>query len=133
MALQVAVQDEKCTQHFEMTPDGKAAITEDRLVFDGHPNNTTVEGPKFYKRNGYYYIFAPAGGVKPGWQLALRSTKIYGPYEEKIVLAQGKSQINGPHQGAWIDTPDGKQDWFMHFQDLYAYGRAVLLQPMRWW
>lgn len=117
---------------FEMTPDGKQAITDSRLVFDGHPDHTTVEGPKFYKRNGYYYIFAPAGGVKPGWQLALRSKNIYGPYEEKIVLAQGKSDINGPHQGAWIDTPDGKQDWFMHFQDLYAYGRVVLLQPMRW-
>jgi hypothetical protein len=117
---------------FEMTPDGKTAITESRLVFDGHPHHPTVEGAKLYKRNGYYYIFAPAGGVKPGWQLALRSTNIYGPYEEKIVLAQGKSDINGPHQGAWIDTPDGKQDWFIHFQDLYAYGRAVLLQPMRW-
>lgn len=117
---------------FEMTPDGKTAITESRLVFDGHPHHPTVEGAKLYKRNGYYYIFAPAGGVKPGWQLALRSTNIYGPYEEKIVLAQGKSDINGPHQGAWIDTPDGKQDWFIHFQDLYAYGRVVLLQPMRW-
>lgn len=117
---------------FEMTPDGKKAITESRLVFDGHPKHTTVEGAKFYKRNAYYYIFAPAGGVKPGWQLAMRSKNIYGPYEAKMVLAQGKSDINGPHQGAWIDTPDGKEDWFMHFQDLYAYGRAVLLQPMHW-
>lgn len=117
---------------FEMSPDAKQAITDSRLVYDGHPFDNTVEGPKFYKRNGFYYIFAPAGGVKPGWQLALRSTNIYGPYERKVVLAQGKSDINGPHQGAWIDTPDGKQDWFMHFQDLYAYGRAVLLQPMRW-
>lgn len=32
-----------------------------------------VEGPKFYKRNGYYYILAPAGGVDKGWQIALRS------------------------------------------------------------
>jgi len=117
---------------FEMTPDGTKALTESRLVFDGHPVNTTVEGPKFYKRNGYYYIFCPAGGVKPGWQLALRSKSVYGPYEEKRVLAQGKSDMNGPHQGAWVDTPDGKQDWFLHFQDLYAYGRAVLLQPMKW-
>ena len=117
---------------FEINTDGTQAITDDRLIFDGHPNNPTLEGPKLYKRNGYYYIFAPAGGVKPGWQLALRSKDIYGPYEEKTVLAQGKSDINGPHQGAWIDTPDGKQDWFIHFQDLYAYGRAVLLQPMRW-
>ncbi|MDD5184708.1 MAG: glycoside hydrolase 43 family protein [Paludibacter sp.] len=117
---------------FEMSPDGTSAISNDRLIFDGHPNNSTVEGPKFYKRNGYYYIFCPAGGVKPGWQLALRSTNVYGPYEEKIVLAQGKSDFNGPHQGAWVDTPDGKEDWFLHFQDLYAYGRAVLLEPMKW-
>lgn len=117
---------------FEMTPDGTKALTESRLVFDGHPKHTTVEGAKMYKRNGYYYIFAPAGGVKPGWQLAMRSKNIYGPYEEKIVMAQGKSEINGPHQGAWIDTPDGKEDWFIHFQDLYAYGRVVHLNPMKW-
>jgi len=117
---------------FEMTTDGTKAITESRLVFDGHPNNPTTEGPKFYKRNGYYFILCPAGGVKPGWQLALRSKNIYGPYEEKRVMAQGTSDINGPHQGAWVNTPDGKQDWFLHFQDLYAYGRAVLLQPMKW-
>ena len=117
---------------FEMSPDGTKALNESRLVFDGHPDNPTVEGPKFYKRNGSYYIFSPAGGVKPGWQLALRSKNIYGPYEDKRVLAQGTSDINGPHQGAWVDTPDGKQDWFLHFQDLYAYGRAVHLQPMTW-
>ena len=117
---------------FEMTPDGKRAITESRLVFDGHPAHPTTEGAKFYKRNGYYYIFSPAGGVKPGWQIVMRSKNIYGPYEERIVLAQGKTDINGPHQGAWIDTPDGKQDWFIHFQDLYAYGRVVHLNPMNW-
>ena len=77
----------------------------------------TIEGPKLYKRNGYYYIFAPAGGVKPGWQTVLRSKNIYGPWEEKIVLHQGNSPVNGPHQGAWVDTPDG-QDWFLHFQDV---------------
>ena len=117
---------------FEMNPEGTKVISSDRLVFDGHPVNTTTEGAKFYKRNGYYYIFCPAGGVKPGWQLALRSRNVYGPYEEKRVMEQGKTDINGPHQGAWVDTPDGKQDWFFHFQDLYAYGRAVLLQPMKW-
>ena len=117
---------------FEMTPDGIQALTESRLIFDGHPNNPTVEGPKFYKRNGNYYILAPAGGVKPGWQLALRSKNIYGPYESKIVLSQGKTEINGPHQGAWIDTPDGKENWFIHFQDKYAYGRVVWLEPLQW-
>lgn len=100
-------------------------------VYDGHENDNTIEGSKFYKRNGYYYIFAPAGGVSTGWQVALRSKNIYGPYERKIVLEQGSTKINGPHQGAWVETADG-QSWFYHFQDLEAYGRVVHLQPMIW-
>ena len=92
--------------------------------------NATIEGPKFYKRDGWYYIFAPAGGVPTGWQTVLRSKNIWGPYEWKIVMAQGNTNINGPHQGAWVDTPDGKEDWFFHFQDKEAYGRVVHLQPM---
>ncbi|MEO5685640.1 MAG: glycoside hydrolase 43 family protein [Chitinophagaceae bacterium] len=102
-----------------------------KLVFDGHDNDPTLEGPKMYKRNGYYYIFAPAGGVSTGWQLALRSKKIYGPYERKVVMDKGNSAVNGPHQGAWINTPAG-EDWFLHFQDKGMYGRVVHLQPMQW-
>jgi beta-xylosidase len=101
------------------------------IVFDGHDNHPTVEGPKFYKRNGYYYIFAPAGGVSTGWQLVLRSKNVYGPYEEKIVMDQGSTPINGPHQGAWVETTTG-EDWFIHFQDIEAYGRVVHLNPMKW-
>jgi beta-xylosidase len=114
-----------------MTPDGTRLLDDGVLVFDGHDKHPTVEGPKFYKRNGYYYIFAPAGGVETGWQLALRSRSVYGPYEERIVLAQGKTNVNGPHQGAWVDTPSG-ESWFLHFQDRGPYGRIVHLQPMRW-
>lgn len=110
---------------------GTRALDDGRHVFDGHLDHTTVEGPKFYKRNGYYYIFAPAGGVATGWQLILRSKNIYGPYEEKVVLEQGSTGINGPHQGGWVDTPTG-QDWFVHFQDKEAYGRIVHLQPVQW-
>lgn len=107
-------------------------VTDDGvIVYDGHELDPTIEGPKFYKRNGYYYIFAPAGGVSTGWQLALRSKNIYGPYERKVVMDQGKSSTNGPHQGAWVTTPTG-QDWFLHFQDKEAYGRVVHLQPMIW-
>lgn len=114
-----------------MSPDGTRLLDDGAIVFDGHDKNPTVEGPKFYKRNGYYYIFAPAGGVEAGWQLVLRSRNIYGPYEQEIVLAQGKTPINGPHQGAWVDTPAGAS-WFLHFQDKDAYGRVVHLQPMKW-
>lgn len=115
----------------ELNSEGTRVVTENVMVFDGHKAHPTIEGPKFYKRNGYYYIFAPAGGVSTGWQTVLRSKNVYGPYEDKIVMNQGKTEINGPHQGAWVDTPTG-EDWFIHFQDKEAYGRIVHLQPMRW-
>jgi len=102
-----------------------------KQVLEGLKTQPTIEGPKLYKRNGYYYIFAPAGGVKDGWQTVLRSDNIWGPYEEKIVLHQGNTEVNGPHQGAWVDTPDGK-DFFIHFQDVGNAGRIIHLQPMEW-
>jgi beta-xylosidase len=114
-----------------MNSEGTQVTDEGVLVFDGHDAHPTLEGPKLYKRNGYYYIFAPAGGVSTGWQLVLRATDIYGPYEEKIVMDQGNTPINGPHQGAWVTMPSG-EDWFLHFQDKGAYGRVVHLQPLQW-
>jgi beta-xylosidase len=102
-------------------------------VVDGGaiPGWTTVEGPKLYRRDGWYWIFAPAGGVATGWQAVFRSRRIEGPYEHRIVLAQGSSEVNGPHQGAWVTTEHG-EDWFLHFQDKGAAGRVVHLQPMGW-
>ena len=103
------------------------------VVIDGDqmPGWKTIEGPKFYKRNGWYFIFAPAGGVAEGYQAVFRSRDVFGPYESHIALAQGSSPVNGPHQGAWVDTPAGEH-WFFHFQELPAYGRVVHLQPMSW-
>lgn len=115
----------------ELDATGTKVTSEGMLVYDGHETDPTIEGPKLYKRNGYYYIFAPAGGVSTGWQLVLRAKNIYGPYERKVVMDQGATPINGPHQGAWVQTPAG-QDWFLHFQDKEAYGRVVHLQPMKW-
>jgi len=114
-----------------LTIDGSKATETGRIVYDGHELDPTIEGPKFYKRNGYYYLFAPAGGVSTGWQLILRSKNIYGPYERKVAMDQGKSAVNGPHQGAWVNTQTG-EDWFLHFQDKDAYGRVIHLQPMKW-
>ena len=116
---------------FEMNAEGTKTITPSRTIYDGHADDPTIEGAKFHKRNGEYYIFAPAGGVATGWQVVMKSKNVYGPYERKVVLAQGKTPINGPHQGAWVDTPEG-ENWFFHFQDKGAYGRIVHLQPMIW-
>ncbi len=116
-----------------MSPDGTELLDAGRIVISGDdlPGYTTLEGPKLYKRDGWYWIFAPAGGVTNGWQSAFRSRSVWGPYEDRVVLAQGDSPVNGPHQGAWVTTESGA-DWFLHFQDRDAYGRVVHLQPMRW-
>lgn len=116
----------------ELSADGTSAIGNPVIVFDGNGTECrTSEGPKLYKRDGWYWIMFPAGGVPTGFQVAMRSKNIYGPYESKIVMAQGKSNINGPHQGAWVHTAFG-EDWFLHFQDKGCYGRVVHLQPVTW-
>ncbi len=118
---------------FRLSADSLHAMDESKDVIDANQMTgwRTLEGPKLYKRNGLYYIFAPAGGVKEGYQAVFRSKNLYGPYENRIVLEQGHSVINGPHQGAWVDTPSG-EDWFLHFQDKGTFGRVVHLQPMAW-
>ncbi len=114
-----------------MNEDGTKVIDGGIEIFHEERRHPTTEGPKIYKRNGYYYIMSPAGGVKTGWQLILRSRNIEGPYDEKIVLHQGSTEVNGPHQGGWVDTPHG-EDYFIHFQDVYPYGRIPHLQPVKW-
>ena len=116
----------------ELSPDGTKPIGQPVIIFDGNgTENRTCEGPKFYKRDGWYWIMCPAGGVPTGFQLAMRSKSPYGPYEHKIVLSQGKTAVNGPHQGGWVHTSQG-EDWFLHFQDKEAYGRVVHLNPVDW-
>lgn len=116
---------------FPLSEDGTRAVGEDHLIYNGTRTQPTIEGPKVYRRGEWTYIFAPAGGVSHGWQTVLRSRGLFGPYEERVVLRQGNTPVNGPHQGALVDTPGGK-DWFLHFQSLGAYGRVLHLQPVVW-
>ena len=115
----------------ELTSDGSNVTKNRDIIIAGLPDNYTLEGPKFYKRNGWYYIFAPAGGVATGWQMVYRSKVIWGPYEGRRVLAQGNTSVNGPHQGGWVELQNG-ENWFIHFQELQPFGRIVHLQPITW-
>lgn len=112
---------------FPISPDGKTALGDDHLLYDGTKKHPTIEGPKVHKRDGWYYIFAPAGGVATGWQVCLRSRSISGPYETQVVLKQGSSETNGPHQGAWVETPEGgalvpalPEPWAVRARDAFA-------------
>ncbi len=116
-----------------LAPDSRTVADSGQVVIDGNtlPGWHTLEGPKLYRRGEFYYVFAPAGGVKDGYQALFRGRAITGPYEARIVLERGTSPINGPHQGAWVDTPEGSH-WFLHFQETPAHGRVVHLQPLQW-
>ncbi len=127
---------------YDMAPDGMkvTGLRQDIITGDTLPKAKTsqglkpwftTEGPKLYKRDGWYYVFVPSDGVKGGFQGVLRARSIAGPYEGRDVLDQGATEVNGPHQGAWVTAPDGK-DWFLHFQDVDSYGRRVWLEPMVW-
>ncbi|MDR3219458.1 MAG: glycoside hydrolase 43 family protein [Dysgonamonadaceae bacterium] len=114
----------------KMSPDGLQLLDNGRVVYHNIAVNPVLEGLKIDKRKGWYYIFAPAGGVSTGWQTVLRSRNLYGPYEARKVLDAGNG-INGPHQGGLIDTQTGEW-WFIHFQSRDAYGRILHLQPAVW-
>jgi len=111
----------------KMSSDGKRLLDEGVTVYTG----PVAEGTKIFKKDGFYYMSIPEGGVERGWQTVLRSKNIYGPYEKKVVLEQGSTSINGPHQGAIVDTPDGEW-YFYHFQHVGTLGRVVHLQPLSW-
>ncbi len=114
-----------------MSADGERLLDNGTVIYSDTLRQPTIEGPKFLKKDGWYFILAPAGGVASGWQTALRSKNILGPYEARTVLHQGGTAINGPHQGGLVELESGEW-WFMHFQDRGPYGRVVHLQPAAW-
>ena len=111
----------------KMSTDGTTLLDSGVTVYTG----PTAEGTKIFKLEGYYYISIPEGGVSKGWQTVLRSKNIYGPYEKKVVLEKGTTNVNGPHQGALVATAGG-QWWFYHFQSDGAMGRVLHLEPVLW-
>ena len=117
----------------ELNAEGTEVVSDPVMVFDGNDGkNHTVEGPKLYKRNGYYYIFSLRQVVwltVGSWCFARRTSMDL--MSRKFVMVQGQTNINGPHQGGWVDTNTG-ESWFIHFQDKGAYGRVLHLNPMKW-
>src|SRR6187431_1522595 len=106
----------------KMSADGSQLLDEGRQIYHG----PVAEGPKLFKRNGWYYISLPEGGVEKGGQTILRSRSLQGPYERRVVLEDGS-----PHQGALVDLPNGDA-WFVGFKSAGHLGRVPCLQPVTW-
>ncbi|WP_344491328.1 family 43 glycosylhydrolase [Nonomuraea monospora] len=114
----------------QLSQDGLSQVRAQQ-VFQTPSSVGTLEGARFYKRNGYYYIWLtrPANG-----QYVLRSTSPWGPYEMRQVLLDLPGPISGggvPHQGGLVQTQNG--DWYyMSFVDAYPGGRVPALAPITW-
>lgn len=106
------------------------AKSDDVLVYTGDIRRG-LEGAHVYKINDYYYLYCTYGGLD-GFQVALRSKNIYGPYEQKVVIRDTTHGPNfGIHQGALIETQTGEW-WTMLFVDSGPFGRFPSLQPVTW-
>jgi len=106
----------------KLSADGTRLLDEGQQVYRG----PTAEGPKLFKRHGWYYVSLPENGVDRGGQTVLRSKSIYGPYERREVLPNGS-----PHQGGMVDLESGKS-WFLSFKSTGSFGRVVHLNPVIW-
>jgi beta-xylosidase len=112
----------------QLSSDGLSQVRTQQVF----ASSFTIEGSRFYKRNGVYYIFVtrPADG-----QFILKSSSPWGPYTIKAVVDRVSSPttVNGgvPHQGGLIQTSNG--DWYyMAFIDAYPGGRIPALAPVTW-
>ena len=141
---------EWCPRIFRMNPDGKqlldGRVSEESDnakyldIIGGHVTHPyrTSEANKMFKRNGYYYFFfsevRPVDGFEPRIPVLLRSKSIYGPYKLKEILhSQGYVKDFEPNQGSLVDTPDGK-DWYFitHHGTGHFSGRFLSVLPMKW-
>ena len=114
----------------QLSADGKTEVR-NQQVFSTPSSIGTLEGSRFYKINGSYYIFLtrPANG-----QFILKSSSPWGPYTLRQVLLDMPGPVSGggvPHQGGLISTPGGAW-YYMAFVDAFPGGRMPALAPITW-
>jgi beta-xylosidase len=115
----------------QLSADGLSQVRTQQ-VFSTPSSVGTLEGARFYKINGNYYIFLtrPANG-----QYILKSTSgPFGPYTMRQVLLDLPGPVPGggvPHQGGLVQTQNGAW-YYMAFVDSYPGGRIPVLAPITW-
>jgi beta-xylosidase len=115
----------------QLSADGRSQVRAQQ-VFQTPSSIGTLEGARFYKRGGSYYIWLtrPANG-----QYVLKSDNgPFGPYTVRQVLLDLPGPISGggvPHQGGLVQLPNGSW-YYMAFVDAYPGGRVPALAPITW-
>ncbi len=128
-------------QRFDI--ESLTTTSEPVIIFRGTMHGT--EGPRIYKRNGYYYLVTAEGGTDWNHQVSVcRSRQVGGPYElsPHTPLLTSRDHPGHPLQraghGSWTETPDG--EWYMaHLasrpvmpQRKSVLGRETCIQKLEW-
>ncbi|KAG8922504.1 hypothetical protein FRC01_013948 [Tulasnella sp. 417] len=114
----------------QLASDAKSEVTSQQ-VYSSTSDIGYIEGTRFYKRNGLYYILVthPASS-----EYVLKSSSVFGNYTIKALALSLSAPIPGagnPHQGGLINTPGG-QWYYMAFIDAYPGGRIPVMAPITW-
>jgi len=114
----------------QLSSDG-LSVANTKLVYTTPTSIGVLEGSRFYKRNGRYYIAAthPANA-----EYVLQASSAQGSYSSKVLVNSMAAPVSGagnPHQGSLVDTPSG-QWYYMGFIDAYPGGRMPVLAPITW-
>ncbi|KAJ7106983.1 putative xylosidase/glycosyl hydrolase [Mycena epipterygia] len=113
----------------QLSSDGLSMVSTHAV----YTNSTigAIEGSRFYKRNGMYYIVTDHPATA---EYVLKASSPFGPYTANTLVNTIDFPVTGtdnPHQGGLVETPAG--DWYyMAFTDAYPGGRLPVLAPITW-
>jgi beta-xylosidase len=91
----------------------------------------TIEGSRFYRRGGWYYILVTR---PPDAEFVLRAKTPFGPFEMRPLVDRIASPIprsGAPHQGGLVEGVGG-QWYYVSFIDAYPGGRVPAVAPVQW-
>lgn len=117
----------------ELSSDGLREVRRQEVFKTPSNISGPLEGSRFYKINGNYYIFMTQ--YANGEYVARSTNGPFGPYEIRPFAVQvpyaGVGSGASPHQGSIVQTQNG--DWYyIAFNDAYPAGRLPVMAPMTW-
>lgn len=129
----------------EINPLTGEQLSEPKPIWEG-TGGRYPEGPRIYKKDGFYYLLISEGGTEYGHKVTIaRSRNIYGPYESNpanpILTHKNANAQTNPIQGTghaeFVEGHDGS--WWVVFLAFrpqsglhHLLGRETFLAPIRW-
>lgn len=125
-----------------LNPEGTAPTGPSEVIWPG-TGLKAPEGPRLFRKDGWYYVMLAEGGTEWGHCVTVaRSPNLRGPYEacpHNPILTQSdpRAPIQRAGHGQLVQTPAG--DWWMVYLcgrpnegPFTTLGRETALDPVEW-